>query len=172
MQKTVIIGSKNPTKVQAVRNIFQTSEVNSLDVPSNVSIQPFSDEETRMGAVNRAKACAASSSGAIGIGLEGGVMYVDETLFLCNWGALATGDGKLYTASGARIAIPKEIEEELKITGELSTVMDAYTKKENVRSHEGAIGIFTNNCITREDMFTHVVQLLKGQYEFANFNHK
>lgn len=45
--------------------------------------------------------------------------------------------------------------------------MDAYTKKENVRSQEGAIGIFTNNLISRESMFTHVVQLLKGQYDFA-----
>ncbi|GGP14358.1 DUF84 family protein [Oceanobacillus neutriphilus] len=168
MQETVIIGSKNPTKVEAVKNVFQGFEVSSLDVPSSVSVQPFSDEETRAGAINRAKACAASSSGAIGIGLEGGVMYVDDTLFLCNWGALATDDGELFTASGARIALPKEIENELKTAGELSIVMDAYTKKENVRSHEGAIGIFTNNLVSREDMFTHVVQLLKGQLDFAN----
>ncbi|GAA0312652.1 DUF84 family protein [Oceanobacillus oncorhynchi subsp. oncorhynchi] len=167
MQKIVIIGSKNPTKIQAVRNVFPEWELSSLEVPSKVSAQPFSDEETRIGAVNRAKACAAGSADAIGIGLEGGVMYVDDTLFLCNWGALAAADGTLYTASGARIALPKEIEEALKTAGELSMVMDAYTKKENVRSHEGAIGIFTNNLISRESMFTHVVQLLKGQYDFA-----
>lgn len=168
MQPTVIIGSKNPTKVEAVRNVFSEFEVSSLEVPSNVSVQPFSDEETRIGAINRAKACAAGRAGSIGIGLEGGVMYVDDTLFLCNWGALATEDGELFTASGARIALPKEIENGLKTAGELSIVMDAYTKKENVRSHEGAIGIFTNNLVSRENMFTHVVQLLKGQFNFAN----
>ncbi|GEN88002.1 DUF84 family protein [Oceanobacillus sp. FSL W8-0428] len=168
MQQTVIIGSKNPTKVEAVRNVFSNFEVNSLEVPSNVSVQPFSDEETRIGAINRAKGCISGEAGSIGIGLEGGVMYVDDTLFLCNWGALATADGELFTASGARIALPKEFEKELKTAGELSVVMDAYTKKENVRSHEGAIGIFTNNLVSREDMFTHVVQLLKGQLDFAN----
>ncbi|MFD1453841.1 MULTISPECIES: DUF84 family protein [Oceanobacillus] len=168
MQQTVIIGSKNPTKVEAVRNVFSNFEVNSLEIPSNVSVQPFSDEETRIGAINRAKGCISGEAGSIGIGLEGGVMYVDDTLFLCNWGALATADGELFTASGARIALPKEIEKELKTAGELSVVMDAYTKKENVRSHEGAIGIFTNNLVSREDMFTHVVQLLKGQLDFAN----
>lgn len=168
MQQTVIIGSKNPTKVEAVRNVFSNFEVNSLEVLSNVSVQPFSDEETRIGAINRAKGCISGEAGSIGIGLEGGVMYVDDTLFLCNWGALATADGELFTASGARIALPKEFEKELKTAGELSVVMDAYTKKENVRSHEGAIGIFTNNLVSREDMFTHVVQLLKGQLDFAN----
>lgn len=168
MQSPVIIGSENPTKVQAVRNVFQEFEVKSLHVSSNVSAQPFSDEETRIGAVNRAKACAASQPASIGIGLEGGVMYVEDTLFLCNWGALATEDGQAFTASGARIALPKEIEHALKKAGELSVVMDAYTKKENVRSNEGAIGIFTNNIVSREAMFTHVAQLLKGQFDFAN----
>lgn len=129
MQQTVIIGSKNPTKVEAVRNVFSNFEVNSLEVPSNVSVQPFSDEETRIGAINRAKGCISGEAGSIGIGLEGGVMYVDDTLFLCNWGALATADGELFTASGARIALPKEFEKELKTAGELSVVMDAYTKK-------------------------------------------
>ncbi|WP_152657268.1 DUF84 family protein [Oceanobacillus sp. CFH 90083] len=167
MHETIIIGSKNPTKVEAVKNVFQEFDVSSLEVASNVSVQPFSDQETRIGAMNRAMACIESGAGTIGIGLEGGVMYVEDTLFLCNWGALATEDGKLYTASGARIALPKEIENGLKTAGELSMVMDAYTKKENVRSHEGAIGIFTNNLVTRENMFTHVVQLLKGQYDFA-----
>ncbi len=76
MQKTVIVGSKNPTKIQAVRNVFPELELSSREVPSKVSAQPFSDEETRIGAVNRAKACAAGSADAIGIGLEGGVMYV------------------------------------------------------------------------------------------------
>ncbi|WP_080875010.1 DUF84 family protein [Oceanobacillus timonensis] len=171
MEKRITIGSENPTKIAAVKNIYHDFEVRSLQVPSGVSAQPFSDEETQLGAMNRAKACAASSADGIGIGLEGGVMYVGDTLFLCNWGALATEDGKLYTASGARIALPKEIEDGLQTAGELSVVMDEYTKKENVRSQEGAIGIFTNNLVSRENMFTHVVQLLKGQYDFANFNY-
>ncbi|MFD1066769.1 DUF84 family protein [Oceanobacillus locisalsi] len=170
MKKQIIIGSENPTKIAAVKNIYHDFEVSPLKVPSNVSEQPFSDEETRLGAINRAKACSASSADGLGIGLEGGVMYVGDTLFLCNWGALSTEDGKLYTASGARIALPKEIETGLQTAGELSAMMDAYTKKENVRNHEGAIGVFTNNLVTREEMFTHVVQLLRGQYDFANAN--
>ena len=52
----IIIGSNNPAKVAAVKNAFhyQQTEFLSLDIPSGVSEQPFSDEETIKGAINRA----------------------------------------------------------------------------------------------------------------------
>src|SRR5690625_5255875 len=110
----IIVGSKNPTKIKAVEGVFLNDEVISLDVPSNVSVQPFSDEETMLWAINRAKECLKASPNSIGIGLEGGVMYVEDKLYLCNWGALATPNGEIYTASGARIRLPEDIETQLK----------------------------------------------------------
>lgn len=162
----IIIGSKNPTKIRAVQDVFSAAEITVLDVPSNVSPQPFSDEETRRGAINRATQCARSSLDAIGIGLEGGVMYIDQQLYLCNWGALVTPNEKIYTASGARILLPKDIAIELKMGSELGHLMDDYALKTEVSKKEGAIGIFTNNLITRKEMFKHVVKLLRGQFEY------
>ncbi|GAB3065527.1 DUF84 family protein [Virgibacillus ainsalahensis] len=162
----IIIGSKNPTKIKAVQEVFPTYKVTSLDVPSNISAQPFSDVETRKGAINRAIQCTETGEGIIGIGLEGGVMYVDNSLFLCNWGALVTPDRRIHTASGARILLPKEIEEQLKKGVELGDVMDSYAKKEDVRKKEGSIGVFTNDLISRQEMFVHVVKLLRGQWEY------
>lgn len=162
----IIIGSNNPTKIKAVQDVFTSAEVTSLNVPSNVSAQPFSDEETRTGAINRAVYCAKSTSNAIGIGLEGGVMYIDQQLFLCNWGALVTPSYKTFTASGARILLPEEIAMKLKAGSELGDLMDDYALKKEVSKREGAIGIFTNNLITRKEMFEHVVLLLKGQWEY------
>ncbi len=162
----IIIGSKNPTKTRAVQDVFKTAEINTLYVPSNVSPQPFSDEETRRGAINRATQCARSSSDAFGIGLEGGVMYIDQQLYLCNWGALVTPNDKIYTASGARILLPEKIATQLKEGSELGHLMDDYALKREISKKEGAIGIFTNNLITRKEMFEHVVKLLKGQLEY------
>lgn len=162
----IIIGSKNPTKIKAVETIFPSYTVMSFDVPSNVSPQPFSDEETRQGAINRAMQCMESAPGSMGIGLEGGVMYVDKQLFLCNWGALVTEDGNTYTASGARIVLPEGFDEPLRNGEELGDVMDCYVKKQGVRKKEGAIGVFTNELISRQEMFEHVVKLLHGQMEF------
>lgn len=162
----IVIGSKNPTKIKAVEEVFPEAYISSKDVSSKVSAQPFSDEETKEGAINRAKQCATKDT--IGIGLEGGVMYVRDELYLCNWGALVSEDNQVYTASGARILLPREINESLKSGKELGDIMDVYAKREGVRNKEGAIGIFTNDLISRSEMFTHVVKLLRGQWEYWN----
>ncbi|UOQ46113.1 DUF84 family protein [Halobacillus salinarum] len=162
----VYIGSQNPTKKAAVKSEFPEDEIIGVDVESKVSAQPFSDEETLEGAINRARECAAMKKADLGIGLEGGVMEIGEDLYLCNWGALIDHRENLYTASGARIRLPDEIKKELEKGLELGEVMDRYTAKQNVRKNEGAIGIFTNGAIIREEMFQHIVRLLKGQWEF------
>src|SRR5699024_3441450 len=116
-------------KLQAVQRVFPDEKVVSMDAASHVSAQPFSDEETMQGAINRAKQCADHTPDGMGIGLEGGVMYVGDRLFLCNWGALAVHNGDIFTASGARLALPQEFNEPLENGAELGDVMDAYTKK-------------------------------------------
>lgn len=162
----LFLGSKNPTKIRACKAVFPEFEVIGVSVASNVSPQPLTDEETRQGAINRALASIDNQGVEIGVGLEGGVMLLKNRLYLCNWGALVTSKGDTFTASGARIELPNEFIPELKTDKELGEIMESYTKKEDVRSNEGAIGIFTNDMVDRSEMFTHVVQLLRGQMEY------
>src|SRR5690625_199579 len=162
----IVVGSKNPTKWKADQAVFPANLVDKMDVPSRVSAQPYSDEETREGAINRALQCAGTTVNTIGIGLEGGVMYVHNQLYLCNWGALVTEDKQIYTASGARITLPATIADQLKAKKELGDIMDEYAHKQEVRNNEGAIGVFTNEFISRKEMFVHVVKLLRGQWEY------
>lgn len=165
----IVVGSKNPAKLAAVEAIFPEVYLIAKNVPSDVSEQPFSDHETLQGAINRAKACiVGEDTESFGIGLEGGVMYMDEQLYLCNWGALVTPEEKVYTASGARIPLPKSISTKLQYGKELGDIIDVFAKKKDVRKNEGTIGIFTNELVSRQEMFSHVVRLLKGQWEFAN----
>ncbi len=160
------IGSMNPAKIKAVKNTFPEAEVVEIDVASKVSLQPFSDEETMEGAVNRARECASLNPDSVGIGLEGGVMELNGELFLCNWGALINEKGHTFLASGARIPLPEEVAAQLEKGIELGEVMDEYSQRKDVRKKEGAVGIFTNELVSREEMFTHVMKLLKGQYQF------
>ncbi len=57
----IIVSSKNPVKINATLKAFQQVfiekklKVKGVSVPSNISEQPISDEETRMGAYNRAE---------------------------------------------------------------------------------------------------------------------
>src|SRR5699024_2613652 len=143
-----------------------SDEIIAKSVPSHVSKQPIGDEETRLGAINRAKHVFPKDKKANAIGLEGGVIEVDGILYLCNWGALMEEEHKLYTAAGARIELPSTFKQALYKGTELSELMDVYTKTNDIRNHAGAIGIFTNDLIDRSSMFIHVVTLLKGQLEY------
>lgn len=164
----IIIGSKNPAKIQAVQNVFkdQAHKVISMDIPSGVSEQPFSDEETICGAKTRALNALEKGNGDIGIGLEGGVQETSLGLMLCNWGALAVNGMEPIIAGGARLLLPEEISARLRAGGELGPVMDDYANKENVSKNEGAIGIFTNGFVNRDEMFVHIINLLVGQFEY------
>ncbi|SEO83965.1 inosine/xanthosine triphosphatase [Amphibacillus marinus] len=168
MTNKIVVGSYNQAKINAVASIFKDFHIKSQDAPSHVASQPFSDQETIQGAINRAKYCQNSNKGAIGIGLEGGVMRLKNQLFLCNWGALVDQEEQLYIAGGARVPVPEKVAEALEKGEELGTVMRRYTGELNVSQNAGAIGVFTNNMLSRQAMFEHVVIQLKGQYEIKN----
>lgn len=165
----IAVGTTNKAKLEAIRNIFSDSvEIIPCKVPSNVREQPFSDEETIQGAINRAKNALVEVDADLAIGLEGGVTETPIGLMLCNWGALVVREkmNKPYVAGGARIVLPDDISNRLRNGEELGPVMDDFCQQKNIRSHEGAIGIFTNGQVNRVEMFTHVVKLLKGQYDY------
>jgi len=164
----IAIGSKNKAKVEAVKSVFLEGQYlfETYNVPSGVSAQPFSDDETIEGAINRAKNCLIESDADVAIGLEGGVHEGRYGLMLCNWGALVKRDGSPIIAGGARLLLPENIARELRQGRELGVVIDEYCQKENIRDYEGTFGIFTNGKITRKEMFEHVVKALKGQMEY------
>ena len=64
---TCIVGSKNPVKINAARNALSkvlslpALDAVGLDVSSRVRDQPMTSAETRLGAVNRVKACLGKS---------------------------------------------------------------------------------------------------------------
>lgn len=101
----VAIGTLNRAKTNAVRNVINTyfDEVEFLevDVPSNVSEQPFSDEETRQGAINRAVNTLQLTGADLNFGLEGGVRELDGIMYCCNWGAVALKNGQVISVAGA-----------------------------------------------------------------------
>ncbi|WP_100373807.1 DUF84 family protein [Bacillus sp. FJAT-45037] len=169
------IGTKNPAKVHAVIDtlIREPYEFISVDAPSGVASQPFSEEETMEGAMNRAKHTLSVTNANIAFGLEGGVVQTSAGLMLCNWGALVSDTDQIFVASGAKIPLPVDVEKDLKLGHELGDVMARLTENRDIRKKEGAIGIFTAERLTRKAMFSHIVQILYGQYEYAcqHFKH-
>ncbi|MER2191119.1 MAG: DUF84 family protein [Solibacillus sp.] len=170
----IAIGTKNKAKTGAVENVlklyYEELQFEHIDVQSGVPEQPFSMEETRQGAINRAVNTREKTNADASFGLEGGVCEIDGVMSCCNWGAVALRDGTIISAAGAQFILPEEIARELRAGQELGPVMDAYTNKQNIRQHAGAIGIFTNGLIDRKEMFEHIVKLLVGQVQFLQEN--
>lgn len=78
--KTIIIASENPVKIQATLDGFskmfpdEKFEIKGISVDSEVKVQPMSDEETLMGAENRARnAMKIYPQADYYIGIEGGI---------------------------------------------------------------------------------------------------
>lgn len=162
------IGSSNPAKIKAADPFlayFKEAELLSYSSNSLVSAQPFSDEETKEGAINRAKDCVKQGA-SIGLGFEGGVMEMEDGMYLCNWGAVADKDGNVFSAAGARILLPHSIVEGLKEGQELGTLMGEFTQDPEIRKKDGAIGVFTSGMLTRSEMFLHISTILLGQYVY------
>lgn len=90
----ILIGTHNRAKTKAVQTIssiyYPEANYENKEVPSLVSDQPMGQEETRQGAINRAKQLIdelmEDSDTLFGIGLEGGVQEIDGQLYICNWG--------------------------------------------------------------------------------------
>jgi len=164
----IAIGTKNQAKNKAVQNIclqfMNDPEFISLDVSSNVSGQPFGDEETLQGAKNRALQACKEAQVNISFGLEGGVKEFNGQLYICNWGVLHTKEGEKYIAGGAQLPLPQDVADAVRNGEELGSVMERYTNQTGIRHNEGAVGVFTRNIVKRADMFEHIVKLLLGQY--------
>ncbi len=171
------IGSKNKAKISAVELALSMlnieAEILAFDVDSNVSIQPFSDEETIEGALNRAKGVIESYGEAynidLAIGLEGGVDENQYGTFLCNWGAIVDREGRIGIGGGQRILLPEIMVKEMKQGYEMAEVIDRLVKRQDVRSNEGTIGVFTNNLITRSEMFRDVIICAYSRFLLSDY---
>ena len=166
-----ITGSENQAKMRAATRMIErylgNRDISSASVASGVSPQPMSDEETRQGAINRAVAASALQEDTYGIGLEGGGRIIGRTMYLCNWGALATPDGQVFTAAGAQIPLPEDLAAEIKNGKELGDAVDHYFKKQQIRLSEGAMGMLTAQTVPRDVLFEHIMQLLIGQFLYS-----
>src|SRR5699024_446494 len=139
----IVIGSTNQTKIKAVKAVFPEANVHTASAPSDISAQPIGDNETLLGAMNRAKYLREIYPEMYGVGLDGGVMCVENNLFLNSFVVRITTNEKVYTAARRIIPLPDGFCRKPNQRNELSTLMDEFRNKENGRNREGVSGIFT-----------------------------
>ena len=157
------IGTTNAAKLACVnavvRKLFPdaTIEVEGVAVASAVSAQPFSLDETRAGALHRAKVAAAASSDCdYGIGLEGGVEVIGAEYYECGWMCVVHRQSSVVGwGSSARFQMSNKIVDQLKQGKELAEVMEALSGIEKVGTKGGAMAVLTNDHLSRAEAYSH-----------------
>lgn len=155
----VIISSKNPVKVQAVKEAVQllfpneTHAFEGISVPSGVSEQPMTDGETLQGAKNRAKqAKRVHPEGDLWIGIEGGIEPREAGMMAFAWIVV---EGKTQTGLGrsAGFMLPPAVCRLISEGIELGEADDIVFGKSNSKQSNGAIGLLTQDLITRTTLY-------------------
>lgn len=169
----IAVGSKNPIKynasVDGARKALKTTEVDAqgFNVPSGVSDQPMGDDETKRGAINRAKNAfaeyAKANEGAnpdYGIGLEGGVVLnSDNDLECMAWMAVYNGS-TVGVAKTSTFVLPAAIRDLVVKEGlELGIADDKVFGTSNSKQSLGAVGLLTNSIIDRAAYYEQAVIL-------------
>lgn len=153
------VGSKNPVKLAAIREVmgprFPKASFEPVAVSSDVSDQPVGFEETLQGAMNRARAAFALSCD-LAVALESGLVPVPLTCTgYMNLTACAIFDGKeMFLGLGPAFELPDAVTRLVVEDGlELDPAVRQAGLTENPRIgySQGIIGILSQGRVTRAD---------------------
>ncbi len=177
----ILVGSKNPVKIDAVREAFgkyfDKFEVVGLNVESGVSAQPV-NSETPEGAKNRAKALKHKNENEnlnadFFVGIEGGLVEFYNIWFTLGFICIIDNQGKAGYGTSPLFELPKTINDKLLKGIELGDVIDKLTGENNTKQDGGAIGYFTNGIMDRKELYvpgliTAIIPFLHKDLYFGN----
>ncbi len=178
----IFVGSTNPVKINATTmaasETWPMVKVEGIEVPSGIKAQPLSDDETRLGSENRAKAVLALGkqqllaqglseadlqTNLLGVGLEGGIFEKENGEWWSTvWASVLDLQGQLFQSNGARFKVPDIIAQKLAAGGEMGPVVSQLVGQENIKQKNGAIGVITENFVDRTEEYTAIVKLALG----------
>ena len=163
--KRVIIGSRNPVKVQCVHQAFEKAfpgeewACEGIAVASGVSDQPMSDVETLTGASNRAvNAQQQHPKADFWVGVEGGIAKTGNSMEAFAW-VVVRAKERVGQARTASFALPPAIVALIEQGIELGHADDLVFKRENSKQKNGAVGILTHDLINRVSYYEPAVLL-------------
>jgi inosine/xanthosine triphosphatase len=153
----VAVGSKNPVKVKATKNIlkkiYEDLEVVSVDADSQVPSQPFGLDQTIAGAINRAKNAYSAGEFDLAVGIESGLMETPNSItgyIDLQWCAVFDGNKITLGVSSGFEYPPMVIEEVLKGV-EVGDVMDKVTGVEDLGEKAGAVSYLSRGMLDRTE---------------------
>ena len=169
----VAVGSKNPVKLAAVRQAFFRAFPDrplvcvGHDVPSGVSDQPWGRDETRKGALQRARGALLAETGAdYAVGIEGGVedTGVFNGLRSVAYVAIRRGrDLRMSVEHTASFVLPPRVERLVRGQEpghgklELGAACDLVFNETNSKQQGGTVGAVTRGLLDRTAYYEHAI---------------
>lgn len=158
---TIIVASKNPVKISAVKKGFEAMlplsapfAVEGVLVSSGVADQPMTFEETLQGAMNRVhNARTAYPEADYWVGLEGGVDLHEGEMALSGWVVVEGRDDRRGKSMTNTVYLPKKVAELVAGGMELGPADDLVFGTTNSKQSNGAVGILTGDVLQREEGF-------------------
>lgn len=165
MPVRIVVASTNPVKIEAVRLGFaawlnaEDIHVSSVDVPSGIRLQPLSDMETYQGASNRVNSAMQVELDAdYWAGVEGGVEELPDGMAAFAW-IVIRSKTRTGVARSASFFLPHSVTQLVRQGIELGVADDIVFSRVNSKQNNGAIGLLTDDRVTRTDLYSHAVVL-------------
>lgn len=156
----VVVASQNPVKVNATLDAFQEQfpadkiDLISADVASGVSDQPMGDEETRQGAVTRARNALSEHPDAdFGVGMEGGICDVCGIAYTFAWMVVLSQAGQVSASRSMLLPLPDKVMSLVGSGIELGHAIDEVFGTQNIKQKGGAFGVLTSGRMTRQSVY-------------------
>lgn len=159
------VGSQNPVKINCVaeaihefRERWPDAEAVGVKTDSGVSRQPISDHETFTGALNRARQALDKIPEAhFGVGVEGGILDSDQGMWAYAWVVVVNRENgnqaRIGKGQTGRFLLPEAVSHLVRGGMELGEADDHFFGRNNSKQQEGAIGILSDNRITRMTLY-------------------
>lgn len=154
----ILIGSKNPGKIQGAReafeNYFNDFNIDGISVPSNVGEEPLNNEIYE-GARNRVDnlikyAEENSIEAEYFLGVESGITNLLGKWVIVNIAVIKDKNGYESWGTSPAFPVPDKYVDEI-ISTDLGKVMDKIFQENDLRGGKGGISFLTNGVISRID---------------------
>ena len=161
----IIVGSKNPVKVGCTRKAFSQAFgnvglVEGVDALSNIPAQPRSEEETLLGAKNRAThAKSLVPEADYWVGIEGGVDEDPQGMYAFAWIYVLHRSGKSSQSKTGTFYLPPRVVALIQDGMELGHADDLVFQAQNSKQQGGSVGLLTHGLITREGYYQQAMVL-------------
>jgi inosine/xanthosine triphosphatase len=175
----IVVGTKNPSKIDAVKKVFmsffsnEAIEVQGIAIKSEVPAQPIGIEQVIRGAIARAKNSQIYVNNhrdeylqlpSFYIGIEAGLVPIPYTItgYLdYQFSVILNNAGWQSIGSGSGWEYPPEVIQQVKSNPklEIGTIMANLSGDPQIKYRNGAIGYFSQNHLTRPQITQECIQM-------------